>query len=95
MKSQRTNKLYNYLVNTYGLSKEMVMKYVDERLEDIITKHVDSVLRSNRIEKMIINRISNYLKEGKYNKWHSRDSFKEIIDHQIRQVIIDQLKTRA
>jgi len=34
------NKLYNYLVNTYGLSLAKVNEFVDIRLEDLIRKHV-------------------------------------------------------
>ena len=95
MKKQRTNKLYNYLVNTYGLSKEMIMEYVEERLEDLIKKHLDSVLRSNRVENMIMNRIAYYIKEGKYDQWHNKGSFEDVVDQQIRQVVVDQLKSRA
>ena len=64
MNKRRTNKLYNYLVNTFGLSKEVVLEHIETRLEDLINKHVLSILQSNRIENMIMNQVAYYIKKG-------------------------------
>jgi len=91
----RTNKLYNYLVNTYGLSKENIMSLVHERIEDVINKHVYSILNSDRIKKMIIYTVADFIKNGKSNHWHRKDSFESLVEDQIRKVIEDQLRDRC
>ena len=90
--NKRTNKLYNYLVNTFGLSKENVLEHVETRLEDIIDKHVRSILQSNRIESLIINRVAHNIKNGSIGYYGEKTAFNDIINEQVKQVIEDQLK---
>lgn len=78
MNTQRTNKLYNFLVNTYGLSKEAILEHIDIRLNDLIKKHVVAKLDSNQIESVIINHITQYIKDGKFDRWR-KDSFKDFV----------------
>lgn len=93
MSKKRTNKLYNYLVNTYGLSKENIMEHVEARLESLVDKHVRSILQSDRIERMIINKVAYYIKNGEVNNY-GRDnrSFENIVKEQVKQVVQDQLQ---
>lgn len=90
--SKRTNKLYNYLVNTFGLSKETVLEHVETRLEDLVDKHVSSILQSNRIENMIMNRVSHYIKNGSIGYYGEKTAFNDVIKEQVKQVVEDQLK---
>lgn len=62
--SHTDKRLYNYVVNTLGISKEMVMKYVSERLEDLISKHVKPKLDSQSVERMIMNQVTKIVTEG-------------------------------
>ncbi len=92
MNKKRTNKLYNYLVNTFGLSKEVVLDYVQTRLEDLVDKHVYALLQSNRVEGMIMNRVAHYLKKGEVSYWGENNSFNNLIKEQIKEVVEDQLQ---
>jgi hypothetical protein len=94
MSTSKNKKLYNYLVNTFGLSKEIVLSYVNERIEEILNKHVDSLLRSDRVEKIILNRISHYISEGE-TSIYSKTSFEKIIKNQIKEVVKDELRKNA
>lgn len=52
----KKNKLYNYLANTYGLSKKLVMDFVDEQIRQIVEDQVRERCRivfqfdSNRVK---------------------------------------------
>jgi len=58
MKNQR---LYNYLVNTFGLSKQVILEYAEQRIEDILTKHIKAKLDSKHMESMILNKVTQIL----------------------------------
>ena len=90
--SSKKNKLYNYLVNTFGLSKETILEHVETRLEDIIDKHVHSILESNHIENRIMNRVAYYIKNGTIDPWRSKNSFEDVIKQQVRCVVEEQLQ---
>jgi hypothetical protein len=45
----RKDKLYNYMVNKFDLSKERILEYVDLRVTDLVNKHIQSKLNSNRV----------------------------------------------
>ena len=85
------NKLYNYLVNTFGISKKMVEEYIDKRLEDLITNHFKQKLSNSRFyEELILNRITHILTEGfppQNGYWHSRDMFDTYLQKEIKKVI--------
>jgi len=36
--SKKDKRLYNYVVNTLGISKKLIMDYVDSRIEDLFSK---------------------------------------------------------
>jgi hypothetical protein len=95
MSHTKNKALYNYLVNTLGVSKQMVLDYIDERLEDLISKHIVSKLDSNHIEKMILSRVTTVLTEGmpKTNYFYSydRDKFDEYLRKVIRQILENRL----
>jgi len=90
--SSRNNKLYNYLVNTFDISKETVLEYIEGRLEELIDKHVGSLLQSNRVEQMIMDRVAYYIKNGTVGMWRGKHTFEDIIKQQVKSVVEDQLK---
>jgi len=93
MNKKRTNKLYNFLVNTYGLSKENIMEHVEARLESLVDKHVRSILQSDRIKTMILNKVAYYIKNGEVSSWgRCNNSFENIVKEQVKQVVKDQLQ---
>lgn len=91
----RNKKLYNYLVNTFDISRDSVLKHVESRIEELLDKHVKAILESNRIERMIINRLSDYMAKGKADYWSTDKNFEKIVDNQVRNVIEDYLKDRC
>lgn len=91
----RNKKLYNYLVNTFDISKESILQHVESRIEELLDKHVTAILQSNRIERMIVNRLSDYMSKGKSDYWSTDKNFEKIVDSQVRNVIEDYLKDRC
>lgn len=94
---RRQNKFYNTIVNTVGISKEMIFKYIDERLEDLITKHVTSKLDSKRLEKMILDKVTQVVVEGipRNDKidWWIRDDFDKYLMKTIRKVLEEKFNS--
>jgi len=98
MRKHRTNKLYNYLVNTYGLSHEMIMDYVSERLNQLVEKHIRSIFEENRIEDMIVHTVTKYMKEGEKNGpfyGHPKTCFEDIVKKQIKDIIEELLRDKC
>jgi hypothetical protein len=90
-----SKKLYNYVTNTFGISKELILEQVNSRVEDLINKNIDSLLRSNRIERMILDHLSDYIKNGKVDRYFFKRKFETVIEDQIRIVIEDYLKNNC
>jgi Glu-tRNA(Gln) amidotransferase subunit E-like FAD-binding protein len=91
MNKTRTNKLYNFLVNTYGLSKELVLEHVTNRLDDLISKHINSKLDSNNVERIIANQVANVLENGFKNGSFNRNSLENLIRNRVVREIQDRL----
>ena len=91
--SNKKNKLYNYLINTYGLSKDHVLKLFDERIENLLKKHIMSKLDSNHVESMMLNIISKSIKEGfKGNyRWNNKLQFEKYIKECVKDVISEKM----
>jgi hypothetical protein len=89
MNKTRSNKLYNYLVNNFGLSEEKVLQYVKDRIEEIIAKQVEhKLLDSNYVQNLILNRITQFLTEGvNTGHFYKRESFDDYLKGCIKQVI--------
>lgn len=86
------NKLYNYLVNTFGLSKDVIMKQAEERIEDVMNKHLQQKLQSNNVERMILNQVSEIVKNGFSSRdYWSRVSFEDYVKSTIKSVITQQI----
>lgn len=83
----RTNKLYNYLVNTYGLSKEVVLKEFQNRVVDLVSKHVVNKLDSDRIEHLILERVTHHIRTGFGNNYYEKDSFEKIVKECMRSEV--------
>ena len=91
----KNKRLYNYLVNTFGISKEVVLGYVETRLEDLISRHVQNLLLSNRIEKLIMDRVTHFIKNGEVGYYREKNAFNNVVKEQVRQVVEDQLRTNC
>lgn len=85
----RRDRLYNYIVNKFGISKEMVYKYIDTRLEDLVAKHLKSKLDSKNVEYMILNTMSGYLKDGLKGNciWGYQNSFEEFFRDTVKKEV--------
>jgi hypothetical protein len=96
MSHTRNNKtLYNYVVNTFGLSKEVVMKYVDERLEDLIGKHLKNKLDSKWTEKVILDNVTEIVANGvsspKFGMWWEKKPFEDYLKKVLLNVLEHKL----
>ena len=61
---KRGNTLYNYIVNTYGISKELIMEHVETRIQDMFDRidhdYIESYVRQEvfkRIDRDIIDKV--------------------------------------
>jgi Glu-tRNA(Gln) amidotransferase subunit E-like FAD-binding protein len=95
MKTNKPNRLYNYLVNTYGLSKELVLQLVEDRIEDLVEKHVKIKFKQASVENMIIRAVSDYVKNGEINLYRQNNTFDRIVKEQIKEIVKDELRKAA
>jgi len=68
------------------------MEYVESRLEELIDKNVGDLLTSNKVEKMILDRVSYYIKNGTVGRWRNNNTFEDMIKQQVKSVVEDQLQ---
>lgn len=87
MNKKRTNKLYNFLVNTYGLSKELILAEFDKRIDDLITKHLSSKIDSNYVQNLILDRITKIVTEGVSSGLYSVNSFEEYVKKCVKEAV--------
>jgi hypothetical protein len=83
-------KLYNFLVNTYGLSKEKVMEHFEARIEAIIEKSIRSKIDSGYVQDAILNKIAAIFKEGgdsNRSPWYHKKTFDDFLKHTVEDVI--------
>ena len=64
MSFRKDKQLYNYLVNTLGVSKQLVMEHIKERLDDLIVKHLNSKLDSQYVHGVISGCVAKILEDG-------------------------------
>ncbi len=91
-KSKRHH-LYNYIVNTFGFSKEHILELVETRLTDIVDKHVGDILNSNKFEILISNRLTDVFKNGFDNGHFKRTTFNDLVNAKIDEILITRLKS--
>ena len=89
-KTARTNRLYNYLVNTYGLSKENILDHVSKRLDQIIGKHLKEVLKTSQIKKLILNNISSIILREVKTRYGGLEEFS--FERYVKSAIVDIVK---
>lgn len=83
-------KLYNFLVNTYGLSKEKVLEHFEARIEAIVEKTLRSKIESGYVNDSILNKIDAIFKtegDSKRSPWYTKKSFDEFLKHTVEDVI--------
>lgn len=88
--SKHRNRLYNFIVNTYGLSKEMIMEHALGRIEDVLDKNIRAKLDSGRLEDLILKKVEHYMVNG--FKTHYYGSSKEPLADVVRQIIREEVK---
>lgn len=85
----RNNKLFNYLINTFGISKEMIITYVKERTDEVLSKNLSDKLNSKYIENLILNKITSIIQEGftSHSYWLEKRSFENFVKVKLKEVI--------
>jgi hypothetical protein len=94
MSQSSRNKLYNYLVNTFGLSKDVVMTQAEKRIEDILEKHIHSKLSANGVEKLILGQVASIVKHGLEKGagyWKTTITFEDYVKSVIKDVVQQKL----
>ena len=91
MSRTRKNKLYNFIVNTYGISQEKVLEIINKRVDDVIFKCIGMKLNSNRIEKVIADQIAKVINKGLEDRSMHRDSFNDVIRAEIARQIKERM----
>jgi hypothetical protein len=95
MNKSRTNKLQNFLVNNYGITREKIFEHIDKRVQDLLDKHVKNYLNSNSFENLVIDKLCQYVNKGSCNRYYDRSSFEDVVRGQIKQVILDTLSKQS
>lgn len=93
MNKTRANKLYNYLVNEFGLSKELILETVKTRVDDVLAKNLEPILNSNYLKKAILNHVTRIVKEGsKSNYIHIAEPFEFLVREAVNVAVKEELK---
>lgn len=50
-RTSRRNKLYNYIVNTFNISKESIDATIEKRVDDVLSRHLKSKLESDYLNR--------------------------------------------
>ena len=91
----RNNKLFNYLVNTFGLSRQRVEEYINTRLEELVGNHFKQSLNNSKYyEKLILDRVTHVITEGfpLRDYWYSKEKFDTYLQREIKKVIEAHIK---
>ena len=94
--SKKDKKLYNYVVNTLGVSKQVILDYVQSRVDDLLSKALHNKLDSNYIQNLILNRITSMVENGTsegtfpFYEGHSFDNYvkkciKRVIEEKVNE----------
>lgn len=62
----RNKKLYNYLVNTFEISKKNVMEHVHSRVDELLEKHIKDFLEFNRFLDAGLNHLIRKIENNHY-----------------------------
>lgn len=92
--SHKDKRLFNYVVNTLGITKEMILEYIDARLEQLVIRVLKTKLESREFEKLILNRVTDILKsdvEGDSPYYYSRSSFDSFLKSVVRNMIEEKV----
>lgn len=94
--STRHNRLYNYLVNQFGLTKEYILEYANKRIEDVLGKHIQAKLDSNYVEGLVLDRITKIVEEGipvknHFGIYYEREAFSKYVTTVVKQVMESRL----
>ena len=96
----RNKRLYNFLVNTYGLSKDKVMDHLNHRIGDLEIKVnnqakglIHDYIRSTRFHNFMKNKVASILENGfSPDHWRSeRDMLEKFIKKRVRESIKEEV----
>jgi polyhydroxyalkanoate synthesis regulator phasin len=90
----RNKRLYNYITNTFGLTKDVIMEHVNQRLETVVARHIKGKLDSNAMESMILNKVTQCVKEGipdGHAWWMKKTYFEDLIRSVVEKTIVERL----
>ncbi len=89
--SRRNKILYNYLINTLGISKEIVFTHINNRIDDLVSKALTGLLESKRLEKLILNQVAHIVQHGVQASWYNTQSFEGVVRQAIRAEVAKKL----
>lgn len=95
MALNKDKKLYNYIVNTLGVSKDMIYQVIEDRITDLIYKHAESLLSKGSVNEAITKAITSYVTSGKVDPYFSKKSFEKILDEYVKSAVEDSLRNRG
>lgn len=92
--SHSNKKLYNYIVNTIGISKELILQIVDKRMENLLDKHIKNKLDSNVVERIILDRVTEILTQDFSNSnsfYCKRESFETYLKKILQNIVNEKI----
>ena len=95
----KKGKLYNYIINTLGLSKEAIFDIVRERVDDILSKSLtNEVYKSNYFQNLVLSKLE-ALRENRYHsKFYKHDDYidilKEAVRLEVKTQVVEKLRDR-
>jgi len=96
VKEKRNKRLYNYLVNTLGISTQMVTEYISDRLDSILSKKLDSMLDGRNFETRVINSVRRKLQEKPLHTFSYTDEaeFDTFLSKTVTRIVREELDTK-
>lgn len=98
MNKKRTNKLYNFIVNNYGLSKDVIMEHVNSRLDSLMDKHIENLIKSKinseAFDRHLVFMLSAFIKNEKeisIHSWNRGQKFIEVLKQCTKESVIEEL----
>lgn len=91
----RKDRLYNYMVNKFGISKEMILERVHERVDDVLCKVLEErVFTTNYFERVVLRKIEAMRTNATLTKFYNHEVLKDIIERAVREEIRAELASQ-
>lgn len=99
MANRYNKRLYNYLVNTYGLSKEIIRETMNQRIEAVLTKSLQDLMKTNEFKNILLDSVTNIMKNGIkgthfWKKINFDDYLKDVISDKVEQTVMAEMRKK-